>query len=201
MKVTLLLCHPKPGSFNHALAETVAEVLHSAGHCVAYHDLYAEGFDPLLTSFELEKEPLLPPLIDRHVTELTEAEGLVVVHPNYWSRPPALLCGWEDRVLRSGRAYRFVPDGKGGARPEGLLKLRFALVLNTANSPQEKELVYLGDPLETHWRKVVCGLCGVPRVERLVFSPVLLSTLEQRTLWLAQARERALNLCFNSGAE
>lgn len=186
MNVSVILAHPKPGSFNHAIAQTARETLSALGHRVSFHDLQAEGFDPVYTAAELEREAVLPSVVARHVEEVCAADGLVVVHPNYWSRPPAILCGWVDRVLRPGRAYRFVPDGRGGARPEGLLRARAALVFNTANTPQEEEEARFGDPLEVHWRKVVFGLCGVPRVYRRNFSPVITSTPEQRRAWLAE---------------
>jgi putative NADPH-quinone reductase len=132
--------------------------------------------------------------VERHVEGLCAADGLVIVHPNYWCRPPAMLCGWVDRVLRPGRAYRFVPDGKGGARPEGLLRLRFAAVITTANTPPEKEHALYGDPLDQHWRSIVFGLCGVKRVERLAVAPVVTSTEEQRRAWLASTSAAVLAL-------
>ncbi len=186
MKVLVVLAHPAPGSFNHAIARTAVETLRALGHAVWFHDLQAEGFDPVYTAAELARDPVLPPQVAQHVEEVCAADALVVVHPNYWSRPPALLCGWVDRVLRPGRAYQFVPDGQGGARPVGLLRARVALVFNTANTPQEKEEALFGDPLEVHWRKVVFGLCGVPTVYRRNFSPVITSTPEQRRAWLEE---------------
>ena len=35
-----------------------------------------------------------------HQREIKEADGIVVVHPNWWGQPPAILKGWVDRVLR-----------------------------------------------------------------------------------------------------
>ena len=32
------------------------------------------------------------------------AEGFVIVHPNWWGMPPAVLVGWVDRVMRPGLA-------------------------------------------------------------------------------------------------
>lgn len=188
MNISVILASPKPGSLNHAIAAAAVDTLRSRGHEVCFHDLQAEGFDPVYTEAELARDAALPPDIARHVEEVCLADGLIFVHPNYWSRPPALLCGWVDRVLRAGRAYRFVPDGRGGARPEGLLRARVGVVFNTANTPQEKEEAELGDPLEVHWRKVVFGLCGIPTVHRRNFSPVIISTPEQRGAWLAEVR-------------
>ena len=187
MKVSIILGHPTPGSFNHAIAATAAETLRSLGAVTTVHDLYAEKFDPVYTAAELPRDAVLPPVIEQHCCEIGDADGVIVVHPNYWGRPPAMLCGWVDRVIRAGRAYRFVPDGKGGARPEGLLKLKAALVFTTANTPDEVERAVYGDPLETHWSKVVFGLCGVPVVRRS-FSSVIVSSPEQRAAWLEDVR-------------
>ena len=196
MKASIILAHPTPGSFNHAIAATACDALQALGHDVVLHDLYAEGFDPVLPSAELARDALLPTAIAQPVSEICAADTLVFVHPNYWSRPPAILCGWVDRVLRAGRAYNFVPDGQGGARPVGLLKARVGLVFNTANTPQAKEEALFGDPLETHWRKVVFGLCGVPTVDRRIFSPVITSTPEQRQIWLQEVRATIEGLCL-----
>jgi putative NADPH-quinone reductase len=186
MNVSLILGSPKPESFNHAIARTAAEALRALGHHVGYHDLYAEQFDPVFAAAELERDAVLPPVLAGHLEEVCAADGLIIVHPNYWSRPPAILCGWVDRVLRAGRAYQFVPDGQGGAKAVGLLRARVGLVFNTANTPQEKEEALFGDPLEVHWRKVVFPLCGVPTVFRRNFSPLIVSTPDQRAAWLAE---------------
>lgn len=188
MNILVILAHPVPGSFNHAIAEAAGEVLRELGHTVVLHDLCAEGFDPLMPGAEFAKHAVLPPEIERHCQEAERADGIVIVHPNWWSAPPAILRGWVDRVLRPGRAYEFVPDGQGGAKPQGLLKARVGVVFNTANMPQEKEEALFGDPLEVHWRKVVFGLCGVSRVVRRNYSPVITSTPEQRRQWLDEVR-------------
>ncbi len=188
MNLSIILAHPAPGSFNHAIAATVADALQTLGHTVWFHDLAAEGFDPVLPAAEIARDAVLPPLVAQHIEEIVRADGIVIVHPNYWSRPPAILCGWTDRVLRPGRAYQFVPDGRGGAKPVGLLKARAALVFNTANTPQEVEEQVYGDPLETHWRRVVFGLCSVPVVFRRNFAPVITSSPAQRQAWLGEVR-------------
>ena len=186
MTVSLILGHPAPGSFNHAICEVAAAALEANGHTCRFHDLYAEGFDPVMTAAELPKDAVLPAEIERHCQEIGDADGIVIVHPNYWSAPPAILRGWVDRVLRPGRAYNFVPDGRGGATPVGLLNATVGLVFTTANTPHEKEVELFGDPLHTHWIKVVFGLCGVPRTEKWDFSPIITSTADQRRGWLRE---------------
>ncbi len=55
MKIVQVLCHPRPESFNLALAATAQETLRSLGHEVFLHDLYKEGFDPVLGAPELAR--------------------------------------------------------------------------------------------------------------------------------------------------
>lgn len=189
MTVSVILAHPAPGSFNHAIAQTVLATLHANGYQTHFHDLYAEDFDPVFTKAELAKDAELPATIEQHCREICQADGIVIVHPNWWSAPPAILRGWVDRVLRAGRAYNFVPDGTGGAKPVGLLKASVALIFNTANTPQHIEEQLYGDPLQIHWVKCVFGLCGVAKVYRRNFAPVITSTPEQRQTWLAEVKE------------
>ena len=186
MTVSLILGHPAPGSFNHAICAAAMAALDACGHVCRYHDLYAERFDPVITAAELPKDAALPAEIERHCQEIGEADGIIVVHPNYWSAPPAILRGWVDRVLRAGRAYNFVPDGQGGAAPVGLLKATVGLVFTTANTPHDKEAELFGDPLHTHWIKVVFGLCGIARTEKWDFSPIITSTADKRREWLRE---------------
>ncbi len=93
---------------------------------------------------ELEREALLPEFLQGHCREISQADGLVIVHPNWWGQPPAILKGWVDRVLRPGVAYQFL-DGDGGEGvPVGLLRARAVIVFNTSNTPQPRDLVKLG---------------------------------------------------------
>ena len=100
MKVSVILAHPDVNSFNHAIAGAVVEILHRNGHEVAFHDLYRERFTPVLPAREIPRDAVLPRMISRHCTEISGADGIIVVHPNWWGQPPAILKGWIDRVLR-----------------------------------------------------------------------------------------------------
>jgi NAD(P)H dehydrogenase (quinone) len=181
MNISIILAHPNAGSFNHALAATAATALRQNGHEVILHDLYQEQFAPLLTGAEIARDAALDESVAQHCREIAAADGIIIVHPNWWAMPPAILKGWLDRVLRPEVAYRFV-----AGKSQGLLKARMALVFNTSNTPLELERSLYDDPLETLWQKCVFPLCGV-RCERHLFSPVIISTSEQRQQWLAEA--------------
>jgi putative NADPH-quinone reductase len=188
MRVSVLLAHPQQGSFNHAIAGTAVAALKANRHEVLYHDLYEEGFDPVLPGEEIPKAASLDPTLRRHCREISEAGGIVIIHPNWWGQPPAILKGWVDRVLRPGTAYEFVEGDGGEGVPCGLLKAETALVFNTTNTPEERELNVFGDPLERIWKDCIFGLCGVKNIRRKVFGVVITSTLRQREQWLEEVR-------------
>lgn len=188
MNVYVVIGHQHQGSFCHAIAETAISTLKELGHEVVFHDLYAEGFDPLLPHDEIPRGAMVDPVVQRHCDEVVAADGYVVVHPNWWGQPPAILKGWMDRVLRQGAAYEF---GEGGAII-GHLKGKATLVITTSNTPREAELQMFGDPLENLWKTCVFGFCGVEDFVRRNFESIILSTPEQRSEWLDEVRRLTL---------
>ena len=184
MKILVIIGHQQKGSFCHAIAATVVEKLKAAGHEVVYHDLYEEGFDPILPHEEIPKGSAKNEIVRKHCDELTAADAYVVVHPNWWAMPPAILKGWIDRVFRQGVVYEF---GEGGA-VDGFLAGRTAVVITTSNTPRDVELELFGDPLENLWKTCIFGFCGVERFTRRNFESVIMSTPEQRQAWLSEVR-------------
>jgi len=188
MKLLIVLAHPDPGSLNHALAQAVRDDLREAGHEVVFHDLYAERFDPVLLADEVPEHGHIPAVIQKHGDDLRSADGIVVVHPNWWGQPPAILKGWIDRVFRPGLAYRFKEGDSGEGIPIGLLRAKAAVVLNTSNTEARREQSAFGDPLETLWKRCLFDLCGVRSFHRRMFSVVVTSTPRQRSAWMEEAK-------------
>ena len=195
MRVLTILAHPHPGSFNHAIAEAAVAALEASGHEIVFHDLYAEGFDPLLSSEEIPKGAQINEALARHCRDLSEAEGIIVVHPNWWGMPPAILKGWVDRVVRPGVAYEFLEGDSGEGVPRGLLRARKALVFNTTNTGAKREQEAFGDPLQTLWKNCIFGLCGVEDFRRKSYGVVVTSTEAERRAWLDDVRQRVRE-CF-----
>ena len=184
MKVSVILGHQNPGSYNHAIADCILRTLAEMGHETFYHDLYAEKFDPVMPHEEIDDESLLPESVKQHINELKLAAGIVIVHPNWWGTPPAILKGWVDRVLRSGFAYQFGPNGL-----EQFFTGKTVQIFSTSNTPREVEINVYGDPLEVFWKKVVFGLCGNKSFERRNFESIIMSTHEERVAWLNEVRK------------
>ena len=192
MNVYVVLAHPGSHSLNHAIARTVVDQLRRNGHQVVFHDLYDEHFDPILTDGEITGRTPLPPEIERHSQEVAAAEGFVVIHPNWWGQPPAILKGWIDRVLRDGVAYQFVempgsPPGIG--TPRGMLKAKVAVVFNTGNTPRDREIREFGDPLEQIWGPDIFQFCEIKTFHRESFTGVITASEDQRRQWLLAVQE------------
>lgn len=184
MNISVILGHPQAGSFNHAIYETCIRTLRSNGHVVYSHDLYQERFDPLLPGKEIPDDADLPDQVKKQCDEIAIADGIIIIHPNWWGQPPAVLKGWVDRVLRPGVAYKFEEGDSGEGVPIGLLRAKCALVFNTSNTKSCREQMVFGDPLERIWKNCIFDLCGVQQYFRRMFCVIVTSTPEQRSQWL-----------------
>ncbi len=191
VKALVIVSHPSPKSFNHALAEAVCETWASLGCHIAFHDLYREQFQPLLTADEARGAESVDPLVQEHIGQLRESDLLGVVHPNCWGSPPAMMKGWIDGVFAPEAAYTFAKGNDQGDEPIGLLITRAALVLNTGNTVLKREHDHFGDPLDRIWRRCILNFCGVQEASRALFGVVATSTPEQRAAWLHQAKTMA----------
>ena len=189
MRVLIILGHPDKQSFNHAIATQCNKRLVENGHSVIFHDLYAEGFDPIITSTEIPKDGAINDLVRKHCDDLVKSDGIIIIHPNWWGQPPAILKGWIDRIIRPGIAYKFEEGDSGEGVPTGLLKANVGIVFNTSNTSARRENEIFKDPLETIWKNCIFDFCGVKEFERKVFRTVVTSNLEQRHQWLMESIE------------
>jgi putative NADPH-quinone reductase len=186
MKALVVIGHPAPGSFCRAIADRIRERWSEAGCEVLFHDLVEEGFDPRLTAAEARGQATADPLVRRHIAELRDSDLLAVVHPNCWGAPPAIVKGWIDRVFAPDAAYGFAKGVDQGDAPAGLLTTKAALIVNTGNTPLEREREAFGDPLDRMWRDCILLYCGVHHVVRKLIGVVATSSDEERRRWLAE---------------
>ncbi|MDB6092079.1 MAG: NADPH-dependent reductase family protein [Gammaproteobacteria bacterium] len=186
MLALIVIANPSPNSLSHAMASTAERVLVTRDYEIAYHDLYAEHFDPVQPTGEDGNVGSSNVLVEQHCAELARADLILVFHPNWWGQPPAILKGWIDRVFRLNTAYAYPPGVGFEGVPVGLLRARLAIVVNTSNTSAQREIAAFGDPLETLWKDCIFGLCGVNNVMRRMYAPVAGSTAEQRAAWLSE---------------
>ena len=139
MRVLVVYCHPHPGSFTHAVLDRVLAGLAVGGHEVHVIDLYAEGFDPVISEAEwktyfADPESLVRGAVSDHVEHLRGAEGLVFVYPTWMFSVPAMLKGWLDRVFLPGVSFTLPAEGE--TAPKSLVRhIRLVAGVTTAGTP------------------------------------------------------------------
>ncbi|MEG3165299.1 NAD(P)H-dependent oxidoreductase [Sphingomonas sp. PB2P19] len=109
----IVLGHPDPTSFSHAVAEAYRDAVLACGQSAIIRDLYAMRFDPLLQSSERPGRRDYAPGGDI-VPELDlvrDATVITLVYPLWYGLPPAIIKGYVDRVLGAGFSARDIVSG------------------------------------------------------------------------------------------
>ena len=190
MRVLIIYCHPRPDSFSAALRDVAIDALTAAGHTVELCDLYAEGFDPVLSTrqrggyFDETANALG---LEDHVAALRRAEALVLIYPTWWFGMPALLKGWFDRVWLPGVAFRL-----GGPKvlTPLLTGIRRIGVVTTYGSPWWL-LWWVGWPDRRVVRRGFVPLCARGcRVDWIGLTRMDVDSPDRRARFLTKVRRR-----------
>ncbi len=147
INVLVLFAHPLADSFGAALHRAIVDALAAAGHRVDDCDLYAEGFDPVMSAPERRAHNTPNPDLSRvqsHVDRLRAADAVVLCFPTWWYGMPAILKGYFDRVWVNGVAFHLA--GRGRIEP-GLRHLKKLAVVTTYGAPWWLIKLVLRDPV------------------------------------------------------
>jgi NAD(P)H dehydrogenase (quinone) len=162
VKTLVVHCHPDPASFSTALYRAACDALRRGGHDLRQIDLYADGFDPVLSFDErrayLGDTEVIEHHVQPHVDALRWAEHLVFVHPTWYYGPPAMLKGWLDRVWLPGIAF-LPPARRGGMARPALRNIRRLTVVTTGGAPWWW-LKVIGDPHRKLFTRGLRALCA-----------------------------------------
>ena len=163
MRALVVYCHPREASFTSAVRDLVLDKLAAAKAEVRLLDLYAEGFDPILSAEEHEGYETCPDNIApvaAHVDDLRWCDTLIFVYPTWWYGLPAVLKGWLDRVLLPDVAFLMPSPDVKTIRP-GLPHIRRLAVFTPCGA--SRWLTFLvGSPGKRTLMRGVGLLCGRP---------------------------------------
>ncbi len=143
MKVFIVHAHQEPMSFTATMKDATTAHFTALGHEVVVSDLYAMQWNPVATAadfgtrgnpdyfnYALEQRAnaeanSLAPDIVAEIDKLMAADLVILSFPLYWFSVPAIMKGWIDRVLVSGRIYggRRVYDRAGMVGKRAMLAL------------------------------------------------------------------------------
>ncbi|MEO0531992.1 MAG: NAD(P)H-dependent oxidoreductase [Planctomycetota bacterium] len=148
MRFLVVYCHPNEESFCAALRTAAVSALEEAGHDVDLIDLYAEGFDPVLSAEERATYNTNPEAnvasVEEHVAAIDRCDALAFIYPTWFHGPPAMLKGWLERTWLPGRCFE-IPSGKGKAARSKMRRIRRLVVVTTSGAPSWW-LWLIGDP-------------------------------------------------------
>ena len=100
----VILCHPDPLSFNHAIADTYCGAVRATGQTAVLRDLYAIGFDPVLKATERPTNVAAvygQDVLDE-IERIAGCDVFVLIYPIWFGTPPAMLKGYVERVFGAG---------------------------------------------------------------------------------------------------
>lgn len=189
MRVLVLYAHPDPESFGAALHAAAVESLREAGHEVDDCDLYAEGFDAVLSREERigyhdvanNTRPVAP-----YVERVRRAEALVLCFPVWNFGYPAILKGFFDRVFLPGVSFTMVA---GKARPN-LWNIRRLAAITTYGGSRWRAML-MGDPPRRSVCRALRAVCH-PALRPLYLAhyEMNLSTAESRAAFIARTSRK-----------
>lgn len=144
MRVLVVYAHPVETSLAASLHKTVVDALMAAGHDVDDCDLYAEGFDPVLSRAErlgyhdvaTNQVPVCA-----YVDRLLKADAFVIVSPVWNFGLPAILKGYFDRVFLPGVSFTL---DQGTVLPN-LQNIKRVIVVTTYGASRWRAFL-VGDP-------------------------------------------------------
>jgi len=177
MRALIVYAHPEPTSFNASLRACAEETLADQGYEVMVSDLYAQGFNPVISPADMtshENDAVFNPGMEQmHASQnslfasdlqaesdkLMAADFLLLQFPLWWFSMPAMMKGWIDRVFAFGTAYDF-----GRTWDDGVFSGRRAMLSVTASAPAEAFLPdgRNGDMERVLWpiHAGILALCG-----------------------------------------
>jgi putative NADPH-quinone reductase len=192
MRALVLYCHPRPESFTAAVRDVVLDRLAAAGAEVRLTDLYARGFDPVLSAAEHEGYldcPKNRTPVSQDCDDLAWADTLIFVYPTWWYGLPAVLKGWLDRVMLPDVAF-MMPKAEGETIRPGLQHITRLGVFTTCGASWWLTSL-VGAPGKRTLMRGVGFLCA-PRCRKAFAAHYLMdsSTPESRARHLATVAAR-----------
>ncbi|MCX7289379.1 MAG: NAD(P)H-dependent oxidoreductase [Rhodobacterales bacterium] len=183
-RALVLFAQPCEESFSAALKKVVTDRLAARGWEVDLCDLYAEGFDPVLTAAErrgyLDDTTNTAP-VQAHVDRLRAAQVLVLVYPVWNFGFPAILKGYIDRVFLPGVSFTLE---KGLVAP-GLTHIRKLAVVTTYGATPFRAWA-AGNPPKRVVTRALRFVCRPDRLRYLALYDMNRATPARRAAFMAR---------------
>lgn len=175
-------------SFGATLHEHTVATLRSRGHQVDDCDLYAEGFDPVMTEQERVRYHDVEhnrASVATYVDRLLAAEALVLIYPVWNEGFPAILKGFFDRVFIPGVSFTVGPVGELVPALQKVQKIAAVCSYGATRSMS----FLLGDPPKRVVKRLLRSMPGHSiRCDYLAHYDMDHSTSAQRTAFINKVK-------------
>lgn len=171
MNHLIVYAHPFEDSFNHAILESTVNALQNKGHSVVVRDLYALGFNPVLSTkdFKELRHGDIPKDIALEQEYLKKADVITLIYPLWWTSLPAILKGYIDRIFAYGFAYQYTEEGT----VEGLFSDKKGFMITTHGTPNiYYDASGITNSLKQTTDEGIFAFCGIVMLNHLFFGGI-----------------------------
>jgi putative NADPH-quinone reductase len=188
MRAVVVFAHPCAESFSAALKDVVVDRLSARGWQLDLGDLYAEGFDPVLTTAERRgyhdtTTNTLP--VQAHLDRLRAATALIFGHPVWSFGLPAIPKARIDR--------EFLPEvsftSQSGPVAPGLTQICKLAVVTSYGATAFRAFA-AGDPPRKFFTRVIRFICRPDRPRYLALHDMNRVTGAEQRAFPARVRQK-----------
>jgi NAD(P)H dehydrogenase (quinone) len=196
MKVVIVFNHPYDGSYCNAILQAATAGLRKANHEIDVIHLDKDGFNPVMTSADLNAfrlQKAIDPQALAYNERIKDADHLVFVFPIWWELMPAMMKGFVDKVIFPGLAYTYKDTSNTYMKPLWT-NVKGITIMTTMNTPNWAYWLLFGNAIKkalllgTFWKT------GYKNRKWISFNQVKMVSAEKRKNWLVDIEKRFENL-------
>lgn len=139
----VIYAHPYEKSYNRAILDAVTEKLERDKRAYELIDLYADGFNPVMSKEELAlyiDGKASCPLVKKYNEILDRTDKIILIFPIWWYDFPAILKGFFDKVMLPISSYEM-----DGVKLIPVRDIKETLVITTSSAPTKDLIKDFGD--------------------------------------------------------
>ena len=185
--ILIIYCHPYEQSFNHAELKAIKENLSAGQREYKIIDLYAEHFNSVYSTEELQlyhRGETTDPLVTKYLKLCQQADTVIFITPYWWNSIPGMLKGFIDKVMKEGPGLSHTVT-KTGVKGE-LTNVKHCYVFTTSTSPTWYIRFFLGNAIKKVFINKTLRQLGFHNISWNNFGGISNSSLERRKKYLAK---------------
>lgn len=182
-KILIILGHPVKDTFSDSLRESYKKGALASGAEIREIVLRKLRFDLNFSEGYRGNQELEPDLVKAQ-QDITWADHIVLIYPNWWSTFPALMKGFIDRTFLPGFAFKY---RKGSLLWDKLLKGRSARIIVTMDTPPWYYWLVYRRPGHNAMKRGILEFCGIRPVRVTTIGSLKISSEHKREQWIAKA--------------